>query len=360
MPRCPTCRRTFDNAAYCPLHGTRLVADVGPGTVLGGRYQLIQKIGAGGMGEVYEAEHAYVRRRVAVKILRHSIAADPDAVARLQREAHTTSTLGHPNIVDCFDFGYADDGQVYLVMEWLAGENLEQRLLREPVDLESALEIISQTAAALAEAHAHGIVHRDLKPANLFLTVDRAGALLVKVVDFGIAKLVDTPANLSGANLLVGTPNYMAPEQALGETVDGRTDVYGLGVILYELVTGAAPFQAESPLIVIHHHTSTIAVPPSMRAPDRCIAPEIDALVMRCLAKRPADRFASMSELIAAVGAVRRRPAAESRPAGTPRWMLIIAALLLVVAATIIALLILHERKHADDGEHPAPDAGER
>ena len=251
----PTCRQVLDAATFCPRDGARLVAALGPGTVLGLRYHLIRKVGPGGLGQVYQADHAFLDCRVAVKVLRDSIAADPAAVTRLQREAHTTSSLGHPNIVDCFDFGHADDGQVYLVMDWLDGENLKQSPARAPIDLETALDITAQTAAGLAEAHARGIIHRDLKPANLFLTVDRDGALLVKVVDFGIAKLAAPPTNLTAANALVGTPSYMAPEQVLGDDVDARTDVYGLGVILYEMTTGVAPFRADSPMLVMHQHT---------------------------------------------------------------------------------------------------------
>jgi len=301
---CPTCRNDFAAGAFCPRDGTRLAGGE-EAPVLGGRYRLLRKIGEGGMGEVYEAEHVYIRRRVAVKVLRREMATDQQAVERLQREAQSTSGLGHPNIVDCFDFGYSDEGQVYLVMEWLDGENLDQRLQRGPIDIPTALDIATQAATGLAEAHEHGVIHRDLKPANLFLTRGRSGALVVKVLDFGIAKLAIHQTKLTGTGVLVGTPNYMAPEQAFGETVDARTDVYALGVILYELITGAVPFHADSPLAVLNQHTSRMPMLPSARAPDRGIEADVEATVMRCLEKRPDDRYGSMHDVIAALDALR-------------------------------------------------------
>ena len=318
MATCPTCQNRFDAATFCPRDGSRLVGDAGPGALLGGRYRLLRKVGAGGMGEVFEAEHALIHRRVAVKILQRNLASDPQAIERLQREAQSTSGLGHPNIVDTLDFGYSDDGQVFLVMEWLEGENLDQRLQRGPIEITTALEIAAQAAAGLAEAHDHGVIHRDLKPANLFLVHDRRGAMVVKVLDFGIAKLAIHETRLTGTGVLVGTPNYMAPEQAYGDPVDARADLYALGVILYEMVTGAVPFHADSPLAVLHQHTSRMPSPPSAVAPDRGISPEVEVLVMRCLAKKPDDRFGSMHELAQAIDDLRRGTSAPPPAAPAP------------------------------------------
>jgi serine/threonine-protein kinase len=298
---CPTCESHFDDATFCPRDGTRLVGDVGLGVVLGDRYKLLRKVGEGAVGEVYEAEHVLIHRKVAVKVLQRRIANNRDAIARLQREAESTTGLGHPNIVDSFDFGYSDDGHVYLVMEWLDGENLDQVLSREKVDVQTALDIAAQAAAGLAEAHEHGVIHRDLKPANLFITHDRAGQLRVKVLDFGIAKLALHETRLTGTGVLIGTPNYMAPEQAFGEEVDARTDIYALGVMLYEMLTGSVPFTAETPVAVLHQHTAVAPVAPSRRAPDRRITPEVEAIVLRCLAKKPQDRYDSMPEVVAAL-----------------------------------------------------------
>ena len=276
------------------------------------------------MGEVYEAEHIQLHRKVAVKILKASVASDPQATERLQREAQSTSGVGHPNIVDALDFGRDEHGRVYLVMEWLDGENLDQRLERGPMPISTALAIVIQACTGLTEAHERGLVHRDVKPANLFLTQDRRGALVVKVLDFGIAKLGAEQNKLTATGVLIGTPNYMAPEQASGEPIDARTDVYALGVILYEMLTGTVPFQAENAIAVLHQHSSKIPSAPSIAAPDRGIPVELDSVVMRCLAKRPSDRFHSALDLSSALEAIRRGETpmvapARSRQISSPR-----------------------------------------
>jgi tRNA A-37 threonylcarbamoyl transferase component Bud32 len=309
---CPTCQGGFDNATFCPRDGTRLDTTADAGALLGGRYRLLRKIGEGAMGVVFEAEHVSIRRRVAVKILQRKLVASPEMVERLRREAQVTSGLGHPNIVECLDFG-TEEGQVYLVMEWLDGETLGERLEREPIDFKTVLDIGEQTCAGLAEAHERGVIHRDLKPANLFLTRDRAGALRVKILDFGIAKLVAEQTQLTSTGVLVGTPNYMAPEQALGEAIDARADIYSLGVILYELLVGRVPFQGDTPLAVLHQHTAKMPALPSAVA-SRSIATELDTVVMTCLAKAPADRYQTAAELGTALQAAHRAEAAPAPP----------------------------------------------
>ena len=383
---CPTCRKAFAAATFCPQDGSRLVDHTMDGSVvLDNRYRLIRQVGAGGMGEVYEAEHVHIHRKVAVKILRPEIASNTEAIARLKQEAQTTSGLGHPNIVDTLDFGISD-GQSYLVMEWLDGESLDRRLSRGPVDIATALEIVAQAAGGLAEAHARGVIHRDLKPANLLLTTDRNGAMLVKVVDFGIAKLAASQSSLTAAGVLVGTPSYMAPEQAMGEPIDERTDVYALGVILYELVTGHPPFRAETPLAVLHQHTSKMPVPPTESSADRGISVEVEAIVMRCLAKAPGQRFASMTELVRAIDEVRgyarsaptpsavalpvqpREPTRETAPEleaaddhEPPRrrrtGILVAIALAVVVAAAVMVFVFMRGREQQSSGENAVATA---
>lgn len=259
------------------------------------------------MGVVYEAEQIHIQRRVAIKILRSDLAADVSAVERLQREAQLTSDLGHPNLVQCRDFGHARDGRVYLALEWLEGETLEARLDRDGVDAATAVEISIQTCSGLAEAHERAVIHRDLKPANLFLTTDRDGKLRVKILDFGIAKLAQQQVALTATGVVIGTPNYMSPEQALGDTVDARADIYSLGVILYEMVTGAVPFKGDSALAVLHQHSVRMPVAPSQTAPEREVPPALESVVMRCLAKRPADRYATALTLRDALEAARAR-----------------------------------------------------
>jgi tRNA A-37 threonylcarbamoyl transferase component Bud32 len=311
---CPTCKGDFE-ASFCPRDGSRLLSESGP--ILGDRYRLHRKIGEGAMGEVYEGEHVHLNRKVAVKLLQRRIAADPEAAARLQREAQSTTGLAHPNVVDTIDFGFSADGQVFLVMEWLEGENLEARLARGHLDISTALEIAAQACGGVAAAHARGVVHRDLKPANLFLTRDHHGNLLVKVLDFGIAKLALRETKLTATGVLIGTPNYMAPEQAEGNMVDARTDVYAMGVILYEMLTGTVPFEGETPLSVLHQHTSRMPILPSARATERGISDALDMLVMRCLAKQPEERFATMDELAGAISEVRSHAAPRQRLTAT-------------------------------------------
>ena len=370
MATCPVCKGDFD-AHYCPRDGNRLLDE----HMLGDRYRLLRKVGEGSMGEVFEAEHVHLSRRVAVKLLQRKIASNPEAAARLQREARSTTGLGHPNIVDTIDFGFAD-GQTFLVMEWLEGENLDARLARGPIDLPTAIEIASQTAAGVAAAHERGVIHRDLKPANLFLTRDHRGQLLVKVLDFGIAKLALHETKLTATGVLVGTPNYMAPEQAEGNPVDARTDVYALGVILYEMLTGTVPFQGETPLSVLHQHTSRLPILPSARAPERAIPEALDDLVMRCLAKAPDDRFPTMQALCDALANVGGKPSAaaaagvsssarppapttrrfadDDEPVVTRRRRRILPLALLGAAVVLAGVLVIIATHHSSRPERPA------
>ncbi len=306
------CQGRFDGATFCPKDGSRLETDADAGQLLGGRYRLIRRVGEGAMGVVFEAEHVHIHRKVAVKLLQRRLAENGEAVERMRREAQAMSSLGHPNIVDCSDFGMSDDGQVYLVMEWLEGENLEDRLERGGVDLETALDVAVQACAGLAEAHTQGVVHRDLKPANLFLTRDRVGALRVKILDFGIAKLGADQAQLTSTGVVIGTPNYMAPEQALGEKVDHRADIYALGIILYEMLAGVVPFQGETALAVLHQHTARMAASPSAVAPERGISRELDTITMTCMAKDPLERYQTAAELGAAIERARGASASVS------------------------------------------------
>jgi serine/threonine-protein kinase len=219
------------------------------GTVLGGTYRLERELGRGGMGSVYEASHVRLPRRYAVKLLKGEFVHDRDVFDRFRREAEIASSLGHDNIVEVFDFNFSDDGQPYMVLELLTGEDLSARLGRGgPLNLQQMLQVLRQVASALEAAHARGIVHRDLKPSNLFLCKRPGKEELVKVLDFGISKVLHTPSMATQTGAILGTPNYMSPEQALGKQseIDGRTDVFALGAIIYECLTGQRAFDGPS------------------------------------------------------------------------------------------------------------------
>ncbi len=320
MPICPTCRASYPEGQFCPKDGAQLVSElqetmtgrpasgaVDPvvGTLIADRFKVIARLGAGGMGTVYEAEHVYIKKRVALKLLKPEITASADAVARFQREALSASTIGHENIVAIDDFGRLPDGQVYLTMEFLDGEPLNEVLEREPLGVPAILEIAIQTCHGLAAAHAKGIIHRDMKPENIFL-VD--GGSKVKILDFGIAKVVraDSDTNLTKTGAVFGTPNYMAPEQALGRPIDHRVDVYSMGIIIYQMATGRLPFQAESFVAILTQHVTEPPPPPRAVAPTREIPAELEALILKAVAKEPAERYQDMGELVAALLELRR------------------------------------------------------
>ena len=356
MGLCPSCGRQTSGYSFCPDDGTELLPDAEEAAVTTplprqlDRYRIARKIGQGATSDVFEAEHIHTGKRVALKLLRRDLAGDERAVERLRREARTTSTIGHRNIVQVEDFGVAEDGSVFLAMEWLEGETLAARLERGPVRPAMAVDLVLQIAAGLGAAHAAGIIHRDLKPANVFLVPQPDGGDLAKLLDFGIAKLLPSDARLTRTGTFIGTPDYVAPEQALGEPVDARADLYALGVVFYQLLTGTLPFRAESFMAVLHRHATEPPEPPSRRAPQRAIAPAIEAVVLRCMAKRRADRFASAGDLARALEAARAprfvMPAESSISIALPRrrvwpWLVLGAA----GAAAGLALLLRDNRE---------------
>ena len=279
------------------------------GTVLGEAYRLTRLIGRGGMGAVYEGQHLRLSKRVAVKLMAPELAAHGEAMARFRREAEVTSQLGHPHIVQVFDFGVSKAGAPYLVMEYLEGEDLDQRLRRVGrFTLPAAAAIIKQVASALAATHGKGIVHRDLKPANIFLvTVDDAD--FVKVVDFGISKVRTATTKLTAAAVVMGTPNYMAPEQATGrvDEIDHRTDQWALGCIAYELLAGRPPFVGENVASLLYQVVHQAPSPLAANAPE--VTPAVEAVLASALAKRMDDRFPSMTAFARAFeGAAAGRP----------------------------------------------------
>jgi serine/threonine-protein kinase len=269
------------------------------GETLQETYRLERLIGRGGMGVVYEASHARLVRRFAVKLLYQEVASNPEAIARFRREAEITSSLGHQHIVEVIDFNHCADGTPYIVMELLEGEDLGSRIKRRgKIALPQASEIVRQAASALQAAHQKGIVHRDLKPQNLFLCRREDREIFVKVVDFGVSKMIGADTGvLTQGRALLGTPYYMAPEQALERSaeVDARSDVYALGVILYEMLTGLPPFVAESIPTLLYKIVHEEAPPLRAARPD--LPPSLEEVVALALAKRPEARPPSMRAL---------------------------------------------------------------
>jgi serine/threonine-protein kinase len=310
---CPTCNEHFEGEEhFCPRDGSPLASeattnekrDPMSGRVLGGRYRLQERLGQGGMGTVYRAVHTLMDKQLAVKILRPEMASDGEAVARFHREARSASRLDHDHCIRVMDFGQSDDGLLFLVMELLDGVSLAQVIRRGPVPAARAAAIGVAVAEALQHAHDNGIVHRDLKPDNVYLARRPRGRELVKVLDFGLAKLMSDAAlgpSITRDGTVFGTPEYMAPEQAEGEKLDGRTDVYALGVILYQLMTGDVPFRAGNFVALLTKQVGEKPLPPRERRPDLEIPVGLEAVVLKCLAKKAANRFVTAEALAEAL-----------------------------------------------------------
>ena len=270
------------------------------GSTIDGRYTIEALLGQGGMGSVYAARHAIIDKRCAMKVLRtdHAVA-DPNAAQRFLIEAKAASKIGHQNIVDITDFGVLPEGQVYFVMEHLDGPTLG-KIVHEQGHLPPAraISITVQIARGLSAAHDKDIIHRDLKPENIFV-LDREGQTdLVKIVDFGIARDQRSSKRLTQVGMVLGTPEYMSPEQATGQPSDHRVDMYALGCILYEMLTGDVPFKGDTPTRTLTMQVFDAPQPPSKRRPDLQIPASLEAVVMRMLQKKPADRFADLRELM--------------------------------------------------------------
>ena len=313
MLHCPTCGRHYSaDFKVCPEDQTPLQADatladptspVDPlvGHTLDEKYHLEARLGIGGMGTVYRARHLLIDRPVAVKVLNQRFVEDEAARTRFHREARAAGRLQHTNAVTVTDFGESQDGYVYLVMELLEGRTLREVLAKEaPLDAARSVSLMMQISAAVAAAHEAGIIHRDLKPANIFIVQRAEVPAVVKVLDFGIAKLAvesldeDEPMTLTQVGAMIGTPRYMSPEQCDGAELTPAADVYSLGVILYEMLTGTVPFSGSTPLAIAMKHTSE--VPRDPREIVSTIPPALEQVVLHTLEKQPQDRPANAAE----------------------------------------------------------------
>jgi serine/threonine-protein kinase len=313
-------------------------------------YRILDRLGTGGMGVVYRAEDLRLGRAVALKFLHEDIATDPDAIERFRREARAASSLNHPHVCTVHDVGEFQ-GRHFMVMELLEGRSLRDAIAPEgPLPIERVLTIGAQVAEALEAAHARGIVHRDLKPANVFITAQGQA----KVVDFGLAKVLpagetETPArSLTAANLVMGTLPYMAPEQLLGTEVDARTDIHAFGALLYEMATGLRPYRREPLPRLTDEILHEPPKPPGQINP--AMGPELEAIILRCLAKRPEDRYPTMTDVLRAIrslkGGVVEPSGRRGRSAFSPRAI----GVVLFLVAIALALLVGSFRSRNRDG----------
>jgi serine/threonine-protein kinase len=270
--------------------------------LLDGQFQILQKIGSGGMGSVYKAAQAAMNRMVAVKILHPKLANRKDLVSRFRREARAMSHLTHPNTVKVYLYGELDDGSLYIVMEYLEGKNLNQVVRKEgPMGVERAVPVLIQVCGALQEAHLQGIVHRDLKPENIFLSTNGGLKDFPKVLDFGLAKVTERELRpgsimLTQEGMVFGTPEFMSPEQAQGKTLDARSDIYSLAVILYEVLTGKLPFEARTPMEYIQFHVTKPPIPLDQRVAGKTFPPGLGDVLAKALEKKPEARYESAAD----------------------------------------------------------------
>ncbi len=276
------------------------------GQVLDARYRIDSVLGEGGMGIVYKAVHTALNKPLAIKVLRSEVSKNEQIVARFKQEAQSASQIGNQHIIDISDFGMLPDGSTYFVMEFLNGRSLTAALEQERFTPERTIHIAKQLCKALGAAHEIGIVHRDMKPDNVQLVERGDDDDFVKVLDFGIAKVGGTQSKLTQAGQVFGTPHYMSPEQCAGTAVDHRTDIYAVGVILYEMATGKVPFDADHLMGILTKHLYENPIPPHELPPPVNVPPALEAVILKCLAKKPEQRYASMSELLEDLDALER------------------------------------------------------
>jgi serine/threonine-protein kinase len=310
MRICPQCQTRFtEPVSFCPHDGSpteeaapeEIAAVVDPllGRVIDGRYRVEKMIGEGGMGVVYLITHAVLGKRMALKVLRGDMARDSDVVQRFMQEAQSATSIGHQNIIDISDFGRLPDGSVYFVMEYLDGQSLSKMISRGgSIPTVTAVHVVRQIASALDGAHQRGIVHRDLKPDNIYLIKQGNDTNFVKVLDFGIAKVGGASSKLTKTGMIFGTPHYMSPEQAAGQSVDQRTDIYALGVIMYEMFTGRVPFDGDTFMGILSKHMFEEPKPPSEIAGTTGLG-AIEDIILHALEKKPEQRYNGMTDLIA-------------------------------------------------------------
>ncbi len=313
MKSCPVCKVIYPaDFTVCPKDGATLVraTEFGEGALVRGKYEILAKLGAGGMGTVYKARHLHFHEICALKVVKSHLLEESEFLQRFRSEALVMRRLNHPNAVQVRDFDETEDGRPFMVMEFIEGRSLDEVMtLEAPLDPARAARIAAQVCSALGAAHQLGIIHRDIKPSNVLLVASDKGEQ-VKVLDFGIAKVKEGSstlhkASLTGTGFVVGTPEYMSPEQAMGtrgDSLDGRTDLYSLGIVLYEMLTGRLPFAGNTPVMMLVAHVQT--QPPSPLTLRADLPPQLARLVLRALEKNPDHRFADADEMREELGAI--------------------------------------------------------
>ncbi len=315
MKYCPSCHKTYPgDYNVCPADQTGLhsIQEFQPGMIVRNKYEILARIGVGGMGAVYKGRHVTFNEFCAIKVVNDSIAGDKNFLQRFQTEAVVTRKLRHPNAVRVDDFDYTDDGRPFIVMELVEGKNVGEILQAEgPLAVLRSVRIATEVARALGAAHKLGFVHRDIKPGNIVLTTNEQGQEVAKVLDFGIAKLrqaagdAQSGVTMTMTGMVVGTPLYMSPEQFMGkkagEEIDGRTDLYSLGVVLYQMVTARLPFEGDTLYSIMMQHIQGSVTPPDELVPELKIPPALSKVILRAIDKSRDLRFQSAEEFIAAL-----------------------------------------------------------
>ncbi|MBN1995593.1 MAG: protein kinase [Anaerolineae bacterium] len=329
-----------------------------------GPYRVIEQLGSGGMATVFKSYHPALDRYVAIKVLHPAFKADPQFFERFKREARIVAKLEHPNIIPVYDFN-EHKGEPYLVMRFVEGDTLKPKMNGQPMPAADVLRLIRPVCEALTYAHNQGVLHRDIKPSNIMVTKDGS----VFVTDFGLARMVEAGESTLSQDMMVGTPQYISPEQAQGmKNLDGRTDIYSLGVVLYEMLTGRVPFSADTPFATVHDHIYTPLPLPSSINPD--IDPAIERMLLKALAKDPNDRYAKVNDLLAALettlgAAVAQVPTvAETKPEVAPPgkkkavpWWVWAGGITLVLCTCLAAALLFGRlRQNRIQNPPPPPD----
>ena len=330
MKYCSTCHKTYPtDYNVCPADQTALQSahELQPGMIIRNKYKILDRIGVGGMGVVYRGRHLTFNEVCAIKIVNDVIAGDANFLQRFQKEAVVTRKLRHPNAVRVDDFDYTEDGRPFIVMELVEGKNIGEILQEEgPFRVPRAVRIATQVARALGVAHKLGVVHRDIKPGNILLTTDEQGQETAKVLDFGIAKLRevagDANAGMTMTGMVVGTPLYMSPEQFMGkkagEEIDGRTDIYSLGVVLYQMVTAQLPFEGDTLYSLMMQHVEGTVRPPHELVPELHIPESLSRVILKSIDKSREQTISDGGRIHRCAGSSGQRSGGESSGAERP------------------------------------------